>query len=203
MASRYSIIRDRLFLTNQQVPLVVAEGHLRSLRTLWLMALGPATVLAGTMAWQWPAAKSKALGILLDRQVALTTLGAAAHEKGIQEVSELALKSWNDQAIPADERASRFQALYLVREQLKLSREGLQQSLTHAKNARASVPIHLNSRASWVDPLTGQRFPVGMPVEVMVPSIVRAYSSGEEHDRWLTLVALASRPNATPMPSAI
>lgn len=200
MPSRFSKIRDRLFLTNQRVSIAVADGHLRSLRTLWLMALVPATVLTGVMAWQWPAAKSKALGILLDRQVALQTLSTAAHEKGIQEVSEMALKSWNDQAISAEERASRFQALYLVREQLKLSREGLQQSLVRAKTARASVPHRLSSGTSWIDPLTGQRFTVGTPVEAMVPTLVRAYSASQENDQWLTLVALASRQNATPMP---
>lgn len=164
------------------------------------MALVPATVLSGIMAWQWPAAKSKALGILLDRQVALQTLGAAAHEKGIQEVSEMALAAWNNKDLPDAERASRFQALYLVREQLKLSREGLQQSLQRAKTARASVPARLGSGASWIDPLTGQRFVVGTPIEAMVPTLVRAHSTSTDHDQWLGLVALASRPNATPMP---
>jgi hypothetical protein len=192
-------ILDRLLLRGREIPVWRAERRLRTLRTAIAYVLVVAVPVVASDLWAWPVARSRALGILLDRQTAMAALSAAAYGQGVKEVVDLEIRLLTH---PADPQAAlrKKDDLEAIRLILASRQEAAVANLRAASGARATLPRTLRGGAVWRDPLTGEAFPVSATVDGMARTLVEHRLSSQAQQDWLSVVGQASRPGAQPLP---
>lgn len=194
----FTFWRRHVALQDQTVPVYAAEAQIRTLRRGLALLLLPAVAIGGALLAHRSTVRGQALRLVVERQIALQTLAVAGHDLGIREVSEKAISTWEDLSLAPEERAQKFLALVAVRDHLRLSRLGLQASLTRAQEARKALPERISDATAWRDPLTGQAFPADLPKDEMVRRLHEIYRHGDDQQAWLGHVAVGAMGSPLP-----
>lgn len=195
-------IFGRILQRDREIPVWRAERRVRTLRTAIGYVLVVAVPVLASDLWAWPVARSRALGILLDRQIAMTAISTAAYGTGVKQVSDLEIRVLSGGVDPR-EALRRKDDLETIRVTLASRQEVALRTLHTASAARAALPRTLYGGSVWTDPLTGEAFPASASEEAMARTLTQHRLASQEEKDWLVVVGQASRPGAKPLSSAI
>ena len=201
MLERLKRFWDHITLANKVVALHKAERELRNLSFVTKWVAGAALLVSWIAAWQYPLARARAQRILLDRHATMAGVGLAAYTKGVQEVTDLIIRTYRRPDLSEDEKYQSYQDLTAVRTQFLTNAEAMKGLLQWSVLARNSVPTRIWWSTPWIDPLTGMAFQDNASKDDIANVLVSRRLQGKAWKQYIQLAEMVSSPGAPALPS--